>query len=249
MRKFFLPLAGVTALVFTLTLIAFFRTASEARPTGETGETAVKLDQKIQKAIGYEQWRKIAAIEFVSNSTGARHWIDMKRSLWEVTYTEKTDTFRVQTNEISNRSIALENDKPVSEKRADEVIAQARQYHQHALFWLQPFDLFYRKKAVMTKIGDQAILYTFPDGDGKPGDAYMIVTDRNGNPTHMKVWSEGMPFQGIESSMDEWTTLPGGARISLSRETFLQKISYKVVEVYSKYPESGAEDRFAELLQ
>lgn len=248
MRKAIIPLLIIVAMTTALFIYSFYRTGNQERPTGIEGPEAKALTEKINTSVAMDRWNEIDAIYFEFFPLGTRHFRDKKRGLVEVIFDEDNDVYRAQFELNGEKSKAWRNDRPLSGEDAEYAISTAREHHKREYFWLNPLEYIQRENVILKKVGERALLASFLQQDGSEGDAYMIVTDQTGRPTHMKIWASSLPLQGMEASLDEWKKLENGAYISLSRETFLQEIRFEQVEVYSKYPQSPAEDRFAKLI-
>ncbi len=249
MRKFILSLLAIFSLVAVIFLYSFFKSGNQKRPDGITGPQARALFDAMAESIGYSRWKKLDAVGFVFLPTGATHFRDKSRGLVEVQYLEKTDHYRLQYELNGPRTIGWLNNKPLKEDDLEEAVSIARTYHKRDYFWLSPFEGIDTGNTVLKKVGNQALLATFLNEDGTEGDAYLIVSNSKGRPTHLKMWAAGLPVQGMESSFDKWKEFPDNILLSLRRKTFLQEIEFGSVEVYKEYPVPGEEDIFASLLK
>lgn len=249
MRKFLFLSFLVLLIVGTVFFITLYRTGVQKLPEGTEGPEASELANKIEKAVGLEKYKQGAAIEFVFNTTGVRHYRDLKLSLIEVQFQESSNEYNVQYSPVLDLFRVKENGETITGEKAKRLYETAKIYHSHDYFWMNPFLHLHDEKTLLKKIGERALLVTFLQANGEDGDSYMIVTDSNYRPTHWKMWASHIPLKGIEVSFDHWVKTDNGAWLSLSHDTFLQKIEMELIGYYTQYPKgSSPDERFGELL-
>ena len=241
MSKF---LGSILIIVFSgiaITITVILVNSSQDIPPGEGGKPAELLSEQIQKAVNTNAWDRTAAVEFTVSSSQNRHFIDKKRKLYEVQFSEGNDTYLVQFDD-NNHFTAYRNDEKLSGSELQNAYETAKTARDTDLFWFHPFPLI-RKNTILKKVGNQALLVTFTQKDN---DTYLIVTDASHRPTHWKMWTKKYPLKGMESSFDEWVKIGNGISLSLLRQNDFQEIRFTDAAVHEYYPVK--EDRFRDFL-
>ena len=217
---------------------------SEPLPRGQAGPEAEALASKIEKAIGFEAWRKqTAAIEFIFVKRNSHHFRDLRRDLVEV----RTGNTRVlYSNKDRSKFLAFQNGEKLEGQAARKAVYQAISYHTNDLFWMNPWSMLRAPGTTRQLVGKQALLLSFKSGGVTPGDSYLIVTDENGLPTRIQMWASVLPLDGMEWSCEDWFQSETG--VMLNRYyAGLKDVKLKDVKTYPAYPGEN-KDRFAELL-
>lgn len=249
MRRFVIPLIGVSLLIIVLFFVGFYNQAQKPIPPGTTGPEAEELAQKVFDGANWNAWQKIDAVEFTFTNMGSRHFRDRKRGLVEIQYAQGSDDYRVIYNSGTKEFLAWRNKKRIQGQEAVQAYQIGESYHRHDYFWLYPVETIKTGRVEFKKVGEQALLVHFPLENGEQGDHYLLIVDDNYRLTHWKIWSSGLPFQGVEVSFENWMELEGGILLSTQHETFLQQIQFQDVRVYPEYPLPDGEDRFQVFLE
>ena len=184
--------------------------------------------QKIAKAHGIDQWKKVSKIEFTFNtSRGARSWSWEPRTQ-NVTLISKGDTISYNRAKIDSTSLDAD-----------------RAFINDKYWFLAPFQLVWDKgttisdpiktTAPISDVEMNKITLIYPsEGGYTPGDAYdfyfgddFIIkewTFRRGNaeePSLITTWEDYQDFQGLKLSKmhkndaDDWKLFFTGIKVTL----------------------------------
>ncbi|MBT8376527.1 MAG: hypothetical protein KJO22_06635 [Bacteroidia bacterium] len=161
---------------FIIAIIALSLWSCKSDTKSNTPATkTLSITEKIAKAHGYDNWHKVARIDFTFNvdrdsSHYERHW-SWRPSESSITMMSNTDTLTYNTTKI------------------DSVSMQADRAFINDKFWLLiPFQLVWDKTITVAEVPDTVapiskdtldmITVTYPDKGGyTPGDAYDIYYD------------------------------------------------------------------------
>jgi len=161
---------------FVIAIIGLCLWSCKSESKSNTPPTkTLSITEKIAKAHGYDNWHKVAQIDFTFNvdrdsSHYERHW-SWRPSESSITMTSSRDTLTYTTTKI------------------DSISMQADRAFINDKFWLLiPFQLVWDKTVNITEIPDvvapisndtlDMITVTYPDKGGyTPGDAYDIYYD------------------------------------------------------------------------
>ncbi len=251
-RKLLIALLAI--LIFGgLIVIVTVKVLEPEIPEAQAGPDAEALADKIERAVRLNRWQNTAAVSFVFDLRGNRHFRDFERDFVEVIFGAGGRETRVLYDNRSLKYVAFQRGEN-GERRLDgaeaaEAFELARKYHVNDFFWLNPFATFNAPGAVVKKAGDRALLLTFESGGVTPGDAYLIITDENGLPQRWNMWVQILPLKGLEFTFENWTELETGARVSLDHKGSLAEVTLSKVKAYTRYPEPGGNDRFQPLVQ
>lgn len=218
MKKFLPVFLLVAAVGGGFFVFGVWRSAHRDLPTGESGQRAVDLARKIEKATGSDQWEKVQSIAFASPTTGRSYYWEKQSGSLEVVFARKGRMIRMRIptgsdfGTLDSRGIQAASDGQALAGEevaglAEELLPRIRE----EIWLLSPFRSL-AKQSTIQFVGQQALLWEKSDEA-----AFLIVTDREGLPTHWKVWQKGAFVQGREISFDDWTRGPG-PRVSLRRE-------------------------------
>lgn len=218
MKRFlpvFLFAAAVGAGLFTF---GVWRSAHRDLPPGEKGQRAVELALKIEKATRSDAWKNVSSVGFSSQRTGRSYYWDRKTGFLEVVFARERRTVRMriragsELDQLDPTGVqAAVDGRALSAEETARLTDEMFQSIRNEIWLLSPFRGLARSDAIRF-VGHQALLLDRPDETH-----VLIVTDKDGLPTHWKVWEKGAFVQGREISFDDWTTGPG-PRVSLRRE-------------------------------
>lgn len=246
MKKFILIVLGVFAIVFTSAGITLM-SMNKSLPNGQTGEKAEQLTKKIEQAVNMSAWKNTAAVEFLFDYAKNRHFVDMKRGLVEVEWTEKSK-YKVQYYK-KDRSICKvwKDDKIMDSNLSSDLVEKANKAHVNDFFWLNPYAALRAPGTIRKYVGEQALLLIFESGGVTPGDSYLFITDENHRPVRIQMWVSVFPIKGIEWNLESWIKSSTGAMLNNKNSGGMLTIEIKDIKTWAQYP-AKKEDRFASLL-
>ena len=118
--------------------------------------------------------------------------------------------------------------------KKDELIKKAWAMWCNDSFWMfAPFKVFdpgTKRTVVKTKDGQKGLMVTYESGGVTPGDAYLWLLDDNNIPSGYKMWVSIIPIKGMHMSWENWKTLKGGSKVSLTHKSPLLSFEMKGVE-------------------
>ncbi len=249
MRKLLFALLIIALFTGTVTLLTIFLTGNQQIPVGVEGAGAQELATRLEQSVHLQEWKGLGAVEFVFQPARTHHFHDLKRGFVEVSYPTGSGRTRVLYSRKNGAFIAWQEGALLEGEEAQEALKEARKFHNHALFWLNPFATLRNPGVVLKKVGARALLAIYPDEEGGEGNSYLIVLDRKGKPEHWKMWVDYTRIKGVEVTFDGWESLTTGALVSLKRKSLLRDLNLEVLESYETYPVPGDTDRFAPLVK
>ncbi|MEM0993715.1 MAG: hypothetical protein AAF847_11355 [Bacteroidota bacterium] len=209
---------GIVLLVLIIGVFIFLKASSQPKPTGETGEQADQLAQKMLAAVDQTAWDSTRYVQWTFAGMHDYFW-DKERHLVEVKWSDKT--VLLNPNEISGK--AWEGDAALEGDAADKLVKKAWSFFVNDGFWLnapvKAFDVGTSRSIVQLEDGSEGLMVSYASGGLTPGDSYLWLLDENGLPTAWKMWIKVIPIGGIESSWEAWTTLSTGAKVATQHKT------------------------------
>lgn len=204
----FLVLAGIITFLFV----------NESLPKGTPGQAADKLARKMQTATNLQAWKKTGAVKFTfsGSSGGGRTTLwDKTRHLAKVSW---GDGYEVLVNINQKKGVARQNRQIVKGNEGQKLVIKAWKIWVNDSFWLNPiakaFDPGTSRHLVDVGNGQQGVMVSYNSGGDTPGDAYLWLLDKNGLPSHWKLWVSIIPIGGIKFSWEHWITLSTGAKVA-----------------------------------
>ena len=201
--------------VALLTVMANFSFSQDKPlPTGEQGEKADQLAQKVLSAINYEAWKSTRFVQWT--------FVEKRNFVWdkfEQTVCVTWDENKVIYSTDTEKGIAFVSGKSVTEPgKLEKLIKNAVDAFNNDSFWLNaPSKVFSpgtERRLVSSENGDQ-LLITYTSGGSTPGDSYLWTLDENGRPTKWEMWVEIIPQGGVPTTWENWTETKTGAMISM----------------------------------
>ena len=221
----------VLALAFgalVLALALAWAVADNPRPEGTAGPAADALAQRMMAAIDDEAWQRTGAVRWNFGGRQEHLW-DRERQLARVRWNDSEVLLDLTTRE----GLAWQEGTAAEGAVADELLQQAWAHWCNDSFWLNPvsklFDEGVRRSLVETNKGEEALLVEYTTGGVTPGDAYLWIPGEDGRPVSWRMWTQILPLGGIESSWEDWITLPTGAHIATRHEIFV--VDLRLTEV------------------
>ena len=159
---------------------------------------------------------------------------------------EEITTPPLKMYETYENKILLKGDKSL------DILKYAQNLHANALFWFNPFIVLNSKNVEKYYVQSRAILYNInlekdklyeenikvnfnetwfmknilhQNNKGK----YLIITDKDGLPIKVRIWSDLIIIQGLEFSFEDWLTDFCGSRISLKRQNPMFELNFENV--------------------
>ncbi|MFK7926769.1 MAG: hypothetical protein AB8H79_01160, partial [Myxococcota bacterium] len=121
--------------------------------------------------------------------------------------------------------LAWNKDQPLTGVERDKAVATAWESFCNDSFWLNPvtkaFDPGTSRSIVTLSDGSEGLMVEYSSGGVSPGDAYVYILGPDKVPTAWKMWVSIIPLGGVDSTFEEWQTLPTGALIATSHQTEL----------------------------
>ena len=227
----------------TVGIVYFF--INQDIPKGSEGLAAEELCQRIEKQIGIDRWKSIAALSFVFH--GAEHFRDNLRDYREVSWKEGNDFYRVQYDKKGNY-LAYRNEVLRTDEDSKHIYLEAKKRHTNDFFWLQPFLQLRAPGAKLYFVQERALLVHYESGGDTPGDTYLIITDAEAKPLRWQMWASILPIKGMEFSFEAWEKTKSGVSFSIEHSSSIFDIKITELETYSNYPERNKRDKFAKLI-
>jgi hypothetical protein len=218
MKTFFKIFAYCIIGIIACLTVGYFA-LNEKMPTGEKGEKAEALAQKMLQAVNKTAWDSTQIISWTHKSTHHYLW-DKKRNLAQVQW----DTYKVLLNANNISGIVSQNEQIIKDPtEANKILQKTYKMFINDAFWLNPIVKIYdngvERKLVKRNNGEEALLVTYASGGVTPGDSYLWLSDTNGVPTAWKIWAKILPIGGVEFSWSDWQTLGTGAKVATMHQS------------------------------
>ena len=246
MRRLAYAVLGlVLFLVLGIALLIFI--FNEAKPTGTTGPEADALATRMITWTQQDAWKRTGAIRWKFGGRFDHLW-DRQRGYDRVSWGPYVVLLRTH----DRTGIARADGVVVSDDRAKDLLAKAYERWINDGFWLNPFDGLLASKIERRIVESErgpGLMVTYPSGGVTPGDSYVWFADAEGRPTAWKMWVSIIPIGGLETSWDDWVTLPTGAKVSTLHRGPID-LRVEDVQAAATLAEllDGEPDPFAELL-
>ena len=225
---------------------------SKPRPDGEVGPRADALAHSIETAINKEAWARTGAVRFTFGGRN-RHLWDRQRMLARVAWGgDKVVLLNLTTR--NGLAYVKGGAHQVTGDAEKKLLSKAYASWINDTFWLNPlvklFDDGVQRKIVTLPEGGNALLITYNADGLTPGDAYLWLLDQNGRPRAWRMWVSIIPIKGIESTWENWATLPTGALVATEHHMPLYNLRLSDVAAAAQLAdlEPGG-DPFAALVQ
>jgi hypothetical protein len=186
---------------------------NEKKPKGETGAKAEALAQKIQKAIHYDAWDSTEVVTWTFANRNSFLW-DKKRHWVKVNWKNYEALIRIDS---VDGKVWKNGQIITSDKKRQKLIKKGIYFWQNDSFWLNAPSKLYDKgteRRYVNYKGRDALLITYKLGGTTPGDSYLWLVDKNGLPTHWKLWVKIIPIGGVKFTWEDWKTTETGAKIA-----------------------------------
>ncbi|WMI70243.1 hypothetical protein [Mangrovimonas sp. YM274] len=197
---------------FTLPSLLLFGFAyfkyGEPLPAATQSEAGDAMAKNMLKALNYEAFQNTNIIE----------WTHKRRRHYKWNKEEHTCTVYWQEYKVDldlsdyNKSKCYVHNFRVEGDTGDELLNEAISFYENDSFWLvAPYTVFdegVTRHIATLEDGSKGLLVTY-----SPEEAYVWKLDANGFPKSLKMWTDQLPFGGIEMSWNDWTTTESGAQL------------------------------------
>ncbi|MBV6647056.1 MAG: hypothetical protein KI790_16480 [Cyclobacteriaceae bacterium] len=202
-----LKIAAIILLVLSAMVFAMVKIVSEPLPTGEHGEEAEALADKMLAAINYEGFQQLTELRW---SFPRRHHFVWNKQ--ENIVNVQWDDYEVNFSPQTMSGTALNNGEPLTSEAKSEAIQKAWSLFANDSFWLcAPFKI--RDPGTIRSLVESdrgpALLVTYSSGGVTPGDSYLWLLDADGLPVAWKMWVGIIPIGGMEFSWEGWQEFNG----------------------------------------
>ncbi|HCH63411.1 MAG: hypothetical protein CL927_11325 [Deltaproteobacteria bacterium] len=205
-------LGGLGALVGAAT-VGLAVALSHRMPEATPGTEALARAARIEAAVGIEAWDALGAVAFTFAGRNVHLW-DRQRGLHRVKSGRNTVIYDLNTRQGRAWRGSVELDGPA----LDAALERAWSTWCNDTFWLNPLaklrDPGVSLGAVDLEGGAEGLLVQYAQGGVSPGDSYLWILDETGLPVAWRLWVSVIPIPGFEMSWEDWTVLPGGARVA-----------------------------------
>lgn len=215
-KKILKIVGGIIVFLTLPTLLLFgflYFKYNEDLPTGEKGEPAEQLANKMLNALDYEAYKTTDYIEWTFKNRHHYKWKKNKKTCmvhWE--------DYKVDLDfKDAKKSKAYVHNFEVGGDQAEELIEKATKYFNNDSFWLvapyKVFDKGTERSIVTLNNGKKGLLVTYTSGGSTPGDSYLWHLNDSGKPTSFQMWVDILPIDGLEATWNDWTTTASGAQL------------------------------------
>jgi hypothetical protein len=215
-RRRFLKVLGSIVVVLLVGVGILVLTQRHAPPeAGVTGAEADAIAHAVEKAAGVEAFNKLGAIRWTWSGSGKTHHLvwDKKRNTANVQwkgYEAHLDVAHA-TGKVFDHGVEQTGDA------AKPLLETAMKIFYNDSFWLNPLAKLFDEGVTREKVtvdGKPALFVKYASGGVTPGDKYLWMLGDDGMPKAWRVWVSVIKLGGLQISWDDWTTLPGGARVA-----------------------------------
>ncbi|MFY7669648.1 hypothetical protein ACOSP6_01035 [Tenacibaculum sp. MEBiC06402] len=220
MKKFF-KIIGVLLVVIIISFLVIIFTKNESLPTGEKGEKAEELAQKMLSAVNHDAFENAEILEWSFRGTNSYKWYKQQG---------KVDVSWGENKVILNTKSPEKSEVFVNEQNVDnpELIKKAQDFFNNDSFWLIAHHKVMDEgveRSIVKHDNKDALLVTYTSGGSTPGDSYLWILDDNNFPVAYKMWTSIIPIGGIEASWSDWKDTEAGFKLPTKHETSLFDLS------------------------
>lgn len=235
MRKFF-KIIGILVVLLVVTFLVIFFSKNEALPTGEKGEKAEELAQKMLSAINHEAFENAELLEWSFRGTNSYKWYKQQGKV-EVSWNE--NKVILNTNSPEQSEVYVKGEKVTN----NELINKAQAYFNNDSFWLiAPHKIMDNGvERSIVKVNDKdALMVTYTSGGTTPGDSYLWMLNENYFPTSYKMWTNIIPIGGVEATWSDWKDTEAGFKLPTKHTANLFDLSINMGDPKASTPKADA---------
>ncbi len=201
-----------------LLVIAYLRIAvHEPAPTEVVEAGAELYAQQMLDAVNIKAWDTLPIVQWTFREQNHYLWDKINNNALI-----RWDDYIVHLDMDAVDGAAFKNDIKLEGKAKEKAIKKAWALWCNDSFWLAaPFkirDLGTKRYFAKDKDGKSGLLIRYESGGVTPGDQYLWFLDQNGLPTGYKMWVSIIPIGGVYTTWEDWTTLPGGAKLAATHK-------------------------------
>lgn len=235
MRKFF-KIIGVLVVLLVVTFLVIFFSKNEALPTGEKGEKAEELAQKMLSAINHEAFENAELLEWSFRGTNSYKWYKQEG---KVVVSWNENKVILNTNSPEQSEVYVKGEKVTN----NELINKAQGYFNNDSFWLiAPHKIMDNGvERSIVKVNDKdALMVTYTSGGTTPGDSYLWMLNENYFPTSYKMWTNIIPIGGVEATWSDWKDTEAGFKLPTKHTANLFDLSINMGDPKASTPKADA---------
>jgi hypothetical protein len=198
-------IAGLGVLYFTL---------NKPLPQGESGQAAGALAERMLGAVNKTAWDSTNVVKWTFKGVHNYVW-DKENSLVEITWDDKRVLLNLNEWE---KGAAYEGGVEYIGDNREELLSTAYAYFCNDSFWLiAPFKI--KEEGVILQSitasegEEESLLVSYTSGGVTPGDSYQWFIDKNGLPTHYRMWVSIIPIGGVEATWEDWEATSTGVKL------------------------------------
>ena len=233
---------GIVLLTLLLVLAGLGWYFNEPQPVGKNSAEADSLANKMLKAIGNNAWQQTALVQW-SYAGGHDFVWDKKRNLVSVSWQDTRVLLNL--NDWPKGQAFVGNVLQTGEQ-VDVLRGKAWSFFCNDSFWLiapsKILDQDTERGLVLQADGSNALLVSYKSGGVTPGDSYLWFLDRNGLPTHYKMWVSIIPIGGVAATWEDWQTLSSGALIATKHKLGLINLKVENLKAGNTIQDLGLKD-------
>lgn len=237
-------MSRIAAVLFTV----IFITACQSLPSGNSGEKAEVLKEKMKEAAAVDNFKNTAAVSFLFADRDRIFW-DRQSGFYRVEWSSWGDDYRVERDRRSGAARIFENGEKVTDhEERKELYKEAEKKFVNDTYWLIPQVHFDSPGAQSYYIDDKTLRITFSSGGVTPGDSYVFhLNDENLIKT-MEMWVDIIPFSGVDAGFSEYKKTETGVPVAREHSLLLfVSVDLTDMKMYAEYPLEGEADVFKEL--
>jgi hypothetical protein len=188
---------------------------------GVPGADADALAHRMERAVDAEAWARTGAVRFVFRGE-TRHLWDKARGLDRVELLARDEVILLDVGKKSGR--AWRKGQEVTEPAArQKLVDKAYQRFCNDTFWFNPIVKLFDEGVTRTRVVDErgeSLIIHYASGGVTPGDTYHWLVGPGDLPRAWRMFVKILRIKGLETSYEDWTTLPTGAKVSRLRRAF-----------------------------
>jgi hypothetical protein len=175
----------------------------------------------MERAVDAEAWARTGAVRFVFRGE-TRHLWDKARGLDLVEFLKRDERVLLDIGKKTGR--AWHKGAEVTDAVArQKLVDKAYSRFCNDSFWFNPVVKFFDDGVTRTRVVDEhgeSLVIHYASGGVTPGDTYHWLVGPGDLPSAWRMFVQVLRIKGLQTSYEQWTTLPTGAKVSLLRRAF-----------------------------